>query len=203
MTRLILVRHGQTSCNVADIWHGWDDCELTEEGQAQARAVAERLRHEPVAAIYSSDSPRARQTAEAIGRMHRLQPITSQAFRERYAGEYEGRTTAEIVQANPGLWEQRSADYWGWTPPGGETFREVLERCRPGIEDIRTRHPNETVVLVSHMSALRVLICHLTGTPIEQTYLTEFPSTAVSIIDLGEDGVRVEVVNDAAHYPSR
>lgn len=199
--RLILVRHGQTPCNVADVWHGWDDCELTEEGQAQARAAGERLASEPIAAVYSSDLPRARQTAEAIARHHGLQPITSTAFRERYAGEYEGRTLDEIVRQNPGVWEERNADYWEWTPPGGETFRQVLARCLAGIEDIHTRHPDDTVVLVSHMSALRVVITRLARMTIEETYQHPFPSTGVSIFRLEDGEVHTEILNDAEHYP--
>lgn len=197
--RLILVRHGQTACNVADVWHGWDECELTEEGQAQAEAVAARLAGEAVTAVYSSDSARARQTAQAIGRRHGLEPVTNAAFRERYAGEFEGVPVAEVAARHPSVWEERAANYWTWAPPGGETFRQVLGRSLAGIEELRTRHEGETVVVVSHMSPVRVLISHLAGMPIEQTYELPFPSTGVSIFTLDDTGAHVELLNDAEH----
>src|SRR5947209_7891923 len=129
VTRLILVRHGQTACNVADIWHGWDDCELTETGLSQAQAVGERLAGESVAAVYSSDSPRALQTARAIAGYHDLEPVPLPALRERHAGEYEGISIPDIVNRNPRIWEERNADYWNWSPPGGERISCVLERA--------------------------------------------------------------------------
>ena len=85
--RLILVRHGQTNCNVENVWHGWDDCELTAEGQLQAEAVATRLTGEPIEAVYSSDSRRALQTAAAIAAPHGLHPVPDAGLRERHAGD--------------------------------------------------------------------------------------------------------------------
>lgn len=197
--RLILVRHGQTICNIVETWHGWDDCELTEVGQRQAESVAKRLHAEPVVAVYSSDSRRALQTAEAIGRDRGLVPITNPDFRERSPGDLEGKSTEWISAEYPAIWEQREADYWGWRPPGGEHFRQVLERTLRGLDEIRAAHPEDTVVLVGHMGTVRVLISHLLDIPIEQTYEMEFPSTGVSILRFEPDRINVEVLNDGAH----
>src|SRR5438270_463330 len=111
--RLILVRHGQTNCNVENVWHGWDDCELTAEGQLQAEAVATRLTGEPIEAVYSSDSRRALQTAAAIAAPHGLYPVPDAGLRERHAGEFEGLTMQEIVSRHPTIWQDRDADLWG------------------------------------------------------------------------------------------
>lgn len=197
--RLILVRHGQTRCNVEDIWHGWDDCELTETGQEQARATAARLAGEPIAAVYSSDTRRALQTAEVIAAPHGLRPITDPGLRERRPGEYEGVPAAAILASRPTLWKERSADYWGWRPPGGESMQEVLDRALAVLDRIYAQHPNDTVAVVSHMGATRVLISKLAGLSMEQTFELQFPSTGVSIFTVGQDGVRVEALNDATH----
>src|SRR5579872_5738221 len=108
--RLILVRHGETVCNVQEIWHGWDACELTARGLAQAAAAGMRLAQEPVAAVYSSDAPRALQTARAIAGPHRLQPIPEPGLRERKAGEFEGVPVSEVEARFPAVWEERAAD---------------------------------------------------------------------------------------------
>lgn len=199
-TRIILVRHGQTTCNVNDIWHGWDHCELTETGRGQAQAVAARLRTESIGAIYSSDSRRAQETAEAIAAPHRLLPIAEPGLRERRAGEFEGVPTAEVVARHPTVWQDRNSDYWGWHPPGGETFRQVLERALQVVERARREHPGETIVLATHMGVARVLISRLGAIPLEDTYREPFPSTGVTIFAFEDNGVvRAEVINDAEH----
>jgi broad specificity phosphatase PhoE len=197
--RLVLVRHGQTSCNVENIWHGWDHCELTEEGQSQAGAVASRLTGEPVAEVYSSDSRRALQTAAAIAAPHGLQPILDAGLRERHAGAFEGLSMHEIVSRHPTVWQDRDADLWGWGPPGGEAFQTVLDRGLAVIRRLAERHPRDTIVVVSHMTMVRALICHLGHIPLEETYTQPFPSTGVTIITIEGDETRLEVLNDASH----
>jgi broad specificity phosphatase PhoE len=197
--RLILVRHGQTECNLRDIWHGWDQCDLTEEGVRQARAVAVRLAGETIDAIYSSDSPRALQTARAIAAPHRLEPILDARLRERMAGEFEGMPVTEVIARYPSVWDDRAADYWGWRPPGGETFEDVLARALELLAELRAESDRRTVVLASHMGVTRVLISRLANIPLSDTYAQPFPSTAVSIFSLEGDRVEVEVLNDAAH----
>jgi broad specificity phosphatase PhoE len=199
--RLILVRHGETVCNLEDIWHGWDDCELTEKGRAQAAAVGRRLAHEAVAAIYSSDVRRALQTARAIAEAHGLEPILDPGLRERKAGEFEGVPVADVLNRYPTVWEDRAADYWGWSPPGGETFQQVLDRAMDAVERLRRRHGEETVVAVSHMGVVRALISRLAGIPLESTYDTPFPSTGVSIFTSQDGSFHPEILNDVSHDP--
>ena len=197
--RLILVRHGQTSCNVADVWHGWDDCELTEEGHSQARAVAARLSGEPVAGVYSSDSRRAMQTAAAIAAPHGVSVTPDAGLRERHAGEFEGLSIHEIVRLHPTVWQDRAADLWGWGPPGGEPFQTVLDRGLAVIHRLAARHSDETVVVVSHMTMVRALICRLGHIPLSETYSQPFPSTGVTIISVDGNESHLDVLNDASH----
>lgn len=197
--RLILVRHGQTSCNVANIWHGWDHCELTEEGQSQARAVATRLAGEAVIGVYSSDTPRALQTAAAIAAPHGLQPTPDAGLRERHAGAFEGLAMDEIVRRHPAIWRERDADLWGWSPPGGETLRTVLDRSLKVVHRLAERHPHDTVVVVSHMTTVRALLCHLGHIPLSETYTLSFPSTGVSMFTIEGDESKLELLNDASH----
>lgn len=200
-TRLIVVRHGQTECNVRDVWHGWDDCSLDEVGRRQAAAVAERLAVEPIVAVYSSDTRRALQTAQAIGERHRLQPITDPDLRERNAGEYEGVAVEDVVARRPTVWEERNADYWGWRPPSGESFDEVWRRVDAAVRRIEECYPGKTVVVVTHMGPARLLISSLAGIPLERTYDLPFPSTGVSIFTRDGTENMVEALNDAAHVP--
>jgi broad specificity phosphatase PhoE len=197
--RLIVIRHGQTVCNVEEIWHGWDECELTEVGLAQARSAAERLASEPIAAVYSSPSRRAFQTAGAVAERHGLTPVTDPRLRERNAGEFEGVSVDEVVRRRPTVFEERNADYWNWHPPGGESFRQVLERTLAAVAAIRAEHDGDTVALVTHMGPARVLLSELGHIPIEETYTMEFPSTGITVFHLDGNESRVERMNDAGH----
>ena len=198
--RLILVRHGQTACNVDDIWHGWDGCELTGEGLRQARAAGERLAGEPIEAVYSSDIRRAWQTAEAIAAPHGLTLIPEPRLRERNAGRFDGLSVADVTMQNPTVWEERARDYWNWRPPGGESLRDVLGRAMDAIDRIRREHPDGTAAAVTHMATKRALISALANIPMERTFDLDFPSTGVSIFQFDAAGTStVEVLNDAAH----
>lgn len=197
--RLILVRHGQTACNVQDVWHDWDDCDLTETGRQQAAATATRLAGERLDAVYSSDTPRARQTAAAIAAPHRLMPILDPGLRERHAGEFEGVPIPDVLARHPTVWDDRAADFWGWRPPGGESFHEVLTRALAVVERLQAEHDGGTVAVVTHMGVTRALISHLAGMSLAGTYDLPFPSTGVSIFTLEGDAVQVETLNDASH----
>jgi len=197
--RLILIRHGQTACNITDIWHGWDDCRLTELGVAQAEALAQRLAAEPMVAMYCSDLRRAVETAGIVAGPHGLTPVTDPAFRERKAGDFQGLSTEEVVRQRPSVWDERASDFWNWTPPNGESFTQMLERVMAGVDRIREAHPDDTVALVGHMGTVRVLTSKLLGIPMAKTYEMDFPSTGVTILRLDGDAVTVEVLNDAAH----
>jgi broad specificity phosphatase PhoE len=197
--RLILIRHGQTTCNLEDVWHGWDDCELTEEGRRQAAAVAARLAGEHIAAVYTSDLRRAWQTARVVSERHGLEPVVDAGLRERHSGEFEGMRVEDVTAAHPTVWEERNADYWGWRPPGGETFTEVWRRVSGVLDRLKQTHDGQTVVMVTHMCPVRLLTVHLTGISIEDTYRQQLPSTGVSIFSLDGDHVAVEILNDDSH----
>lgn len=197
--RLIVIRHGETACNINDVWHGWDDCALTEVGLDQAGAAAERLAGEHLDAIYSSDSRRARQTASAIARSHDLVPIPDPSWRERNAGKFEGMGIDDVLTRHPTVWEERAADYWGWRPPGGESFREVLTRTLTTVERLRAHHPDGTVAVATHMGPVRVLMSHFGGIPLEETYQMHFPSTGISVFTLHAGQAQAEMLNDDSH----
>lgn len=197
--RLILVRHGQTPCNVDGIWHGWDDCPLNETGTEQARAAAQRLAHETIHAVYSSDLRRARLTALAIAEPHALDIQSDPDLRERHAGQFDGLRAPEVEALYPDWMADRTADLWGWTPPGGETFTQVLERTLRAVERLYHRHPNDTIVVVTHMGPVRVLTSHYGGLSMEETYAIEFASTGLTIFQVDENGVRAKLLNDATH----
>lgn len=168
ITRILVVRHGETQWNAEQKVQGMVDIPLNECGQLQARAMAETIAaQEPVVnAIYSSDLKRAVSTAEAVAKIYRINQITQCAgLRERGYGAAEGITREEYkqryAQAEKELDEQypNRKERWDHTPvPGAETYNQVLERVSKCLKTIAEAHKGQTVVIASHGRVLKLLL---------------------------------------------
>lgn len=177
MTRLCLVRHGQTDWNIEGRYQGQSDVPLNEKGRAQARALAEQLQDQPFAAIYASSLQRARETAEIIAAVIRLPVIPDSRLAEINQGEWEGQLLDIIRDRYDKLWQQRHVDPARVRPPGGETVEEVAGRVYDALNDIARHHPTSLVLIVSHGLALATVICKVRGLPIGQAF-TVIPDNA-------------------------
>jgi len=170
MTRLCLVRHGQTDWNLEGRYQGQSDVPLNENGRLQAHSLAQILQFHPFAAIYTSDLVRARETAETIAVNLRLPVTIDSRLREINQGEWEGQLVDIIKARYADLWQQRSVDPASVRPPGGETIGEVTTRVQACVEDVVQERPNSSVLIVSHGLALATIICKVEGIPVGQTY---------------------------------
>ena len=119
MPELLLVRHGETALNQERRWQGQHDASLTPRGQAEAQALAERIAAAHPVALYSSDLPRARETAAAITRLTALEPALDARWREVDVGEWLGRTPAEVEFRHPEGYARWLAGGTGWERGGG------------------------------------------------------------------------------------
>ena len=160
--RVLLFRHGETPWTISGQHTGRTEVELTEVGEAQARASSvlfERLLqgHLPDF-VYSSPRKRALRTAE-LALSGSPQPVISDLLAEFDYGKYEGLTPAEIKQIDPAwsLWEHGC--------PGGESVEQVTERADRFIELLRGRHDGQTVCAVSHGHMIRVLTARMLNLP--------------------------------------
>lgn len=168
MTQLWLIRHGQTDWNVLKRWQGQSPNAPTinELGVAQAQAVAEELADTPFDALYTSDLPRAADTAHIIASRVGLVAQTDPRLREINQGEWEGLTPREISERYPDEWRVRHSDqHTSHRAPGGETADEVGERVLSAINEIARRHPGDTVIIVSHGFAIATVLAHVQGLP--------------------------------------
>ncbi len=180
MTRLCLVRHGQTNWNLEGRYQGQSDIPLNENGRAQARALAGQLQAYSFTAIYTSDLQRARETADILAASFYL-PVTSDPrLREINQGEWEGQLIDAIKSRYFELWQQRKLDPASVRPPGGETVGDVAWRVYAALDEIAARHATGPVVVVSHGLALATAVCKVQGISIGQAY-TKIPDNAMPI----------------------
>jgi probable phosphoglycerate mutase len=163
---LLLVRHGRTAYNSEARLQGQVDIPLDAVGRWQARTAAARLltRHEPTV-IVTSDLSRAYETASFLGRAAGLDLVVDPRLRERAFGLWEGLTGEDLKRD----WAEEFAVWRAGGQPegvGAETRAEVAQRVREGIlEHAEPLGPDDTLVVVSHGSAISCAVGDLLGMP--------------------------------------
>ena len=200
MTRIILVRHGETVWNVEMKYQGQTDIELTANGREQAKKVAARLAKEKIDVVYASDLSRARVTAEEIAKRQNLPVMIVPEFREISFGEWEGLTYNSINTK----WPEQMNKFYTLADeleiPGGETFRQVKERALAALKKIVDSHPDKTLAIVSHGGTIRTILCAVMNIHLNHLWTIQQFNTAVNIINYyNDDKVLVELVNDVHH----
>jgi probable phosphoglycerate mutase len=156
-TRIIAIRHGETTWNVDTRIQGRLDIPLNANGRQQAARMALALKDEPLAAVYASDLVRAWETAEYLGRAHALQINPEPGLRERGFGDFEGKTFAEIEALLPDQsrrWRKRDPEF---APAGGESLLALNQRVLEAAERLAAKHPGELIALVGHGGVMDVL----------------------------------------------
>ena len=166
-TEIILIRHGETEWNSQKRMQGHSNSDLSEVGRGQIQALGELMKNVSFDHIYSSDSLRARQTAEAITQYsgHTLQ--FDQRIREKNLGVFEGLTSTEAKERHPEVYRLFKTAGANYVIDEGESTQQLLERALEFIEEIRLRHPQERVVMVTHGGVVRVLMKHALGLSID------------------------------------
>lgn len=180
-TRVLLIRHGETDWNAEGRWQGHAPVPLNEAGLQQSAALGRYLAQNgyTLDAIYSSDLPRAAQTAAAVAQALGLMVQTDARFRESDLGEWQGMTRAEVQAWDGERFAAFEADWFHNTRPGGESMQQVQQRMRAGFDEVSARHPDQTVAIVTHGGALGMLLRSLFG-PIERPSLT---NTSLTIVE--------------------
>jgi len=201
MTRIVLVRHGQTAWNREARFRGQSDVELDEVGLRQAEATGRYVAARwPVVAVYASPLRRALQTAEAIARAQELSVQPFQGLLDINFGDLQGVLLDEVAQRYPDLHKA-----WLEAPhtvhfPGGETLDDVRRRVVAGLDEVVARHPGQTVALVSHTVANRVLLCAVLGWGNERFWRLRQGTCAVNVFDADENGdFTIVLLNDTCH----
>jgi 2,3-bisphosphoglycerate-dependent phosphoglycerate mutase len=179
-TRIIAIRHGETSWNVDTRIQGQLDIPLNATGREQAARMADALAGEPVAAVYASDLSRAWETAQFLGRAVGLPVEKEAALRERSFGEFEGKTFAEIEAMLPeqaARWRKRDPDF---APHGGESLTTLRDRVVQAAERLAARHVGEQIALVGHGGVMDVLYRAATRLHLQAPRTWNLANTAIN-----------------------
>ena len=163
MTKLYIVRHGQTAWNLGEVFRGRADIPLDETGQKEVHLAGEALKDETIHAIYSSPLSRSLETAENIAKFQNIEVTPFDPIIDISYGEWEGKPLTEVKEQFPDLYE-----LWLNEPnrvqfPGGESLDEVRSRTMEAVENLVAKHENKNIALVAHRAPNKVICCALLG----------------------------------------
>ncbi|MBK7463103.1 MAG: histidine phosphatase family protein [Betaproteobacteria bacterium] len=199
ITRLCLVRHGETEWNAARRIQGQIDIGLNETGLRQAEAAGRWLKMAGIMALYSSDLKRARTTAEAIGQARGLVPVLVPEMRERRYGTFEGLTYDEAKVKYPegyAAFEGRNADY---SFENGESLHAMFERVTSRLKEIAAAHAGQNVVVVLHGGVLDIINRFARGNSLEAPRDFLIPNAGLNWIAAVDGKWHIETWGETAH----
>jgi broad specificity phosphatase PhoE len=198
-TQLLLVRHGQTELSLSDAFCGLIETPLTELGREQARRLAKRLSREHIDALYCSPQGRARETAEPIAAALNLEVQIREALCEMDFGHLDGRVHAEVTAEFPQIMAAWDRGSWTIQMPGGETQQAVIARLVSCIVELLTIHAGQTILLVGHRTAWRLLIGHLLNMSLPSSRGLHLDPASLSKLVVTGDQVQLVIYNDTSH----
>lgn len=169
MTTLILERHAESMANLANVFAGHSDHDLSPRGRRQAELTAAHIAaHYPIDAIYSSDLPRTRQTAAPVSEKTGLPVRTDPGLREIFAGDWEGITFDRLPELYPAEYAHWMRDIGSAGCVGGETTAALAERVMAALTRIAEENYGKTVLVVTHATPVRTAVCLMGGHPLSE-----------------------------------
>jgi phosphoserine phosphatase len=155
VTIILLARHGQSDWNATRRWQGHADRPLTERGRAQASALAERVAHIDLDAVYSSDLRRAADTARVVAEAQGLGLVQLPELREVDVGSWSGLTRDEAEERFPDGFSRWREGFPGWDD--GEDYDEMAQRVIGAVVQIALAHEDGRALVVSHGGPIRAI----------------------------------------------
>lgn len=158
MTKLIIIRHGESMGNYTDTFTGFTDMELSEKGREQARMAAAYLKDVKIDKVYSSDLKRAYETAKIVADVHGLDVEKCEKLREIYAGDWENRLFDDLETVFADDYKVWLEDVGNAVCTNGESVAELLERVCDEVERIAKENDGKTVFIATHATPVKCLL---------------------------------------------
>ncbi len=197
MVKIYLIRHGQTDSNSGGQFQGRIDNPLNRKGIGQAEKLARFMRDVPLDAVYCSSLLRARMTAAPLAMSHNLPYRPMEELEEVSFGRWEGAGFKEIYARWPEEMTTFLTRPGDWTPPGGETFAQVQQRCERALRRILAEQGDgRSIAIVSHGGIIRVQLCGILGMPLNNLWRISLDNVSVTTVCSWDGSMSVEGVND-------
>ena len=178
---------------------GLSDAPLSELGEAQARAVAAALAPDAPFHLYASPLSRAAQTARPIAGAYGASLTTIDDLREADVGELDGLTIAQVRERYPEFMRRWVEDAGEATMPGGESLRGVRCRSWGAVRELAARHPDATIVAVTHNFVIQTVLSGALGVPLDNARRMRQEPGCITRLEFGASGVSLVSSNETWH----
>lgn len=200
-TTLLLIRHASNDYLKENRFAGWiPGIHLNAQGQREADALARRLQHISLHALYSSPLERARDTANAVAMCQHLDINIVPALGDTRIGEWEGKLIKEVEHTE--TWKQLQAKPVGVKIGGGESIDEVQARMIAAIDKMIAHHPKQIVAVFSHADPIKTVVAHFLKMDLNEFQRIIISPASVTVFFIDENGAKLFRLNDSAKLPS-
>ncbi len=198
-SRLLLVRHGESTWNQEHRLQGQLDPPLSDHGRRQSALLAERLARRRVTALYASDLQRAMETAAPISEATGLTPAPMVELREIYLGEWEGLHAEDLAARYPEAWARWTEEPNWDLIPGGEGAAPFEARVARAMDAILERHQHGESIVVTHGGVIQIALHRVIGRPNSGLFPFRISNASVSVIEKRNGRLTISTVNDTSH----
>jgi len=199
MTKVYVVRHGQTAWNLEEVFRGRMDIPLDETGKKEVHLAGKALKDETLHAIYSSPLSRSMETAENIAKFQNIEVKPLEAIIDISYGEWEGVSLAEVQKKYPDLYTLWLKEPHKVRFPNGESLEQVCVRTQNAIENLLEKHENENIALVAHRVPNKVISCALLGIDNSNFWRIQQDTASTNLFIYKEGQWLISYLNDTSY----
>lgn len=193
MTKILIIRHGESKANLLGLFLGQGNMDLTQKGREQAKRTAEYLKDVHVDEIYSSDLDRAVQTAEYTAKIKNLPVHVEKGLREIDGGEWDFVPFCELPKKYPKEYTLWLENVGRAKCTGGESFEETQKRVYSAYEKIARENTGKTVAVFCHGTAIQAFITAVKGVSLDEVRTVPYATNA-SVSTLSFDGEKFSLI---------
>jgi len=199
VTRLLLIRHGDTDVAGRVLTGRGGGVHLNARGRRQAAALPRRLDGAVIDALWTSPLERARETAAPLAEARGLAMEIVEPLQEVAYGQWQGRSTDEL--AGDPHWRRYNAYRSLYGVPGGESLAQVQCRMVEVLHRARAEHPHGCVAAVGHGDPLRALLAGALGVPLDLAARLEVSPASISVVQWQGEAPQVLCINCTGDWP--
>lgn len=194
-TKLLLIRHGQTNCNLEKRYSGFLDVDINATGKKQAKLLHKRLKKIQIHNVYSSDRLRAINSAKII--FKNLKVSIDPGLRELHFGIFEGLTYAQIMKKHPQEYKKWLVNPFKTSIPQGENLYDFQKRILTSFKNIISNNIAKTAAIVCHGGVISIFINSILKSKDFWNYIPD--STSLSIVERIGNNTDIKLFNDTTH----
>lgn len=202
MTRLYLVRHGETSGNANETFRGILNLALTEKGKEQAGYLAVAFSKKNPDAVYSSPLKRALDTADPVSEPHILPVSIESRFTDMDFGEWQGKGVSEVKALYPEIYNEWIENPYRVKIPGAGNLAVHAKEAFSALNEIARIHENGEIIIISHRLTLKTLISSALGTGEYGFWKIRIDCASISLLEFDGKHFILSLLNEKCHLRS-